>query len=230
MFPKPLVIVGAGGFASEGLWVAEDINAAEIAHGRPPLWKICGFAVFDPTQFPPVIYSYPVLGTPIQTARALGDTEVCFICMIGDNHLREEKVREAENLGWKAVSLIHPSVIRARETSIGPGSYVGAGSIISPFSQVGRHVVINHHVSVGHDSSMHDFSQACPGARIGGKCVVGRWSLIGSNATLLPGCLLGENATVGAGSVALRSVAPLTTVIGVPARVLRTAELVELAT
>ena len=229
MFPKPLVIIGAGGFASEGAWVAEDMNTAAVVQGHKPVWSIRGFAVFDPQKFPPSLYSYPVLGTISQTATALGGIDVYFTCMIGDNRLREENVREAENLGWKAASLVHPSVIRARESSIAPGSYVGAGSIVSPFAQIGAHVVINHHVSVGHDSILHDFAHACPGARISGKCVLGRSSLVGSNAVLLPGCRVGDGAIVGAGSVALRSVAAGSTVMGVPAAAIRTTELVESA-
>jgi sugar O-acyltransferase (sialic acid O-acetyltransferase NeuD family) len=229
MFATPLVIIGAGGFASEGAWAAEDINAAAVAQGHNPCWSIRGFAVFDPSRYPPSIYSYPVLGTISQAAAALENLDASFICMIGDNHLREENVLEAQLLGWNAISLVHPTVVRARETTIGPGSYIGAGSILSPFAQIGAHVVINHHVSVGHDSILHDFSQVCPGARISGKCVLGRASLVGSNATLLPGCRVGDGATVGAGSVALRSVAALSTVMGVPAGAIRTADLMDLA-
>jgi acetyltransferase-like isoleucine patch superfamily enzyme len=45
---------------------------------------------------------------------------------------------------------------------------------------------------------------------------------IGSNATILGGVTVGENALVGAGSVVTRDVPPNTVVAGNPARVLRT--------
>jgi len=217
--PRDLVIIGAGGFAPEGICVAEDINAANLEKGRKPAWNIRGFVVFDPAKFPQTIYSYPVLGTPKQAAARFAGTDIFFICMIGDNRIREEQAREAEELGWKAVALVHPTVTVRRETTIGPGSYVGAGSIISPFVKVGAHVVISVNVLVAHNSVMEDFSQACPGACINGRCVVGRSALIGSNATLLPRCSVGQSAVVGANSVAMRSVPPHTTVMGVPASV-----------
>lgn len=41
---------------------------------------------------------------------------------------------------------------------------------------------------------------------------------VGSNATILPGVRIGAGATVGAGAVVTKDVAPLTTVVGNPAR------------
>ena len=217
---RDLVIVGAGRFAPEGIWVAEDMNAASIGAGKRPLWKIHGFVVFDPAGFPETLYSYPVLGTAAQAAAAFQRRQVSFICMIGDNKIREQQAREAENVGWTPVTLVHPSAVIARETVIAPGCYIGAGAIVSPFARLGAHVVINHHVSVGHESVMEDFSQACPGVRISGKCIVGKSALLGSNATLLPGCKVGNAGVVGAGSVVLRSVPASKTVVGVPAKIL----------
>jgi sugar O-acyltransferase (sialic acid O-acetyltransferase NeuD family) len=224
--PQDLVIVGAGGFAPEGIWVAEETNAANLLLGKKPAWNIRGFVDVHPAELQ-TLYSYPVLGTPKESAAKLAGTDIFFICMIGDNRIREEQARIAEELGWKPVTLIHPTVIVARETTIGPGSYIGAGSIISPFAKVGAHVVVNNHVSVGHNSVMEDFSQACPGVRISGRCVVGRSAFLGSNATLLPSCKVGESAVVGASSLVLRSVAPFTTVVGVPAKVVSTPEIRE---
>ena len=51
--------------------------------------------------------------------------------------------------------------------------------------------------------------------------LVKRGASIGSNATVLGGVTIGENAIVGAGSVVTRDVQPNTIVAGNPARVLR---------
>jgi acetyltransferase-like isoleucine patch superfamily enzyme len=47
-----------------------------------------------------------------------------------------------------------------------------------------------------------------------------RQASIGSNATILCGLIIGEGATIGAGAVVTRDVAPHSVVAGVPARVL----------
>jgi UDP-2-acetamido-3-amino-2,3-dideoxy-glucuronate N-acetyltransferase len=54
--------------------------------------------------------------------------------------------------------------------------------------------------------------------------VVKKGASIGSNATIIAGVNIGENAIVGAGSVVTRDVAPSTVVAGVPAKPLRTLE------
>ena len=41
---------------------------------------------------------------------------------------------------------------------------------------------------------------------------------IGAGAVLLPGIVIGEGATVGAGAVVARNVRPFATVVGVPAQ------------
>ena len=217
--PQDLIIVGAGGFAAEGLWVAEAMNQSAMAAGRPAPWNILGCCVYDPSLYPAEILSYRVLGTPRDVTRNRGGEVLHYICSIGDNRIREREVGLAESLGWRPVTLIHPSCQIGPNAIIGPGTYLAAGSVVCTTTRVGAHVVINNHVSVGHDSIMGDFSQACPGSRISGKCEVGRSAFLGTNATLLPGVTLGDRAVLGANSVAIRALEPDVTAVGSPARI-----------
>jgi sugar O-acyltransferase (sialic acid O-acetyltransferase NeuD family) len=217
--PQDLIIVGAGGLAAEGLWVADAMNQSAIAAGRPPLLNILGCCVYDPSLYPAEILSYRVLGTPQDVNQNRGGAVLNYICSIGDNRIREQEVGLAESLGWRPVTLIHPSCQIAPNAMIGPGTYLAAGSVVCTNTRLGSHVVINNHVSVGHDSVMGDFSQACPGSRISGNCEVGRSAFLGTNATLLPGVALGEGAVLGANSVALRTLEPNVTAVGIPARI-----------
>ncbi len=56
------------------------------------------------------------------------------------------------------------------------------------------------------------------------KTIVRRRAAIGSGATILCGITIGENATIGAGSVVTRDVPAGSTVAGNPARVIRKAQ------
>jgi acetyltransferase-like isoleucine patch superfamily enzyme len=54
------------------------------------------------------------------------------------------------------------------------------------------------------------------------KTIVQKGASIGSNATILCGITIGENALVGAGSVVTKNVPPNTVVAGVPAKIIKT--------
>lgn len=54
------------------------------------------------------------------------------------------------------------------------------------------------------------------------RTVIKRGASIGANATILPGLTIGESAMVGAGSVVTRDVPNGATVVGNPARLIRT--------
>lgn len=51
--------------------------------------------------------------------------------------------------------------------------------------------------------------------------IIRKGASIGTNATLLPGITIGQNAMVGAGAVVTRDVPPSAVVVGIPARVVR---------
>lgn len=53
------------------------------------------------------------------------------------------------------------------------------------------------------------------------RTVVKKGATIGANATILPGIIIGEYATVGAGSVVTKNVPPRAVVVGNPARIQR---------
>ena len=67
------------------------------------------------------------------------------------------------------------------------------------------------------------------GVRVGGRGMLagmrhptrGKNGVVGVGASVLGSIMVGDNALVGAGSVVLKPVAPDTTVVGVPARVVR---------
>ncbi len=51
-----------------------------------------------------------------------------------------------------------------------------------------------------------------------GKIIIKNGVFIGAMAIIMPGVIIGDNATVGAGAVVTKDVPPNTTVVGVPAK------------
>jgi sugar O-acyltransferase (sialic acid O-acetyltransferase NeuD family) len=213
---RKLLIVGAGGLGSEYVWVAEEMNAADRQRGHSP-WEILGFVDDDLQRRSQIFAGYFIHGNIEEACAKFGKTDLGFAVAIGNNKAREQVARQAEALGLTPETLIHPSAIVAGTAEVGRGSYLAPGTVVCPGARVGRHVILNTHVSVGHDSTLEDFVQLCPGSRISGGCRVGKSGFLGSNASLAPKIVVGEMAVVGANSLAIRKVAPRTTVLGCPA-------------
>jgi sugar O-acyltransferase (sialic acid O-acetyltransferase NeuD family) len=220
MCKRQLVIIGAGGFGAMAACAADDINAAAIhSNGYAP-WEVIGYADGDPTRGGTCHAGRAVHGTVEDVARRLRGAELWFFCAIGNNDARAKMVWLAEKHWWKPATLVHPSAVLASTAEIGPGSYVGPAAVISFNAKIGAHVIVDMHVSVGHEAVVNNFSALFPGARITGRCRLGEYVMVGSNATLLPGTSVGDRAVVGAASLAHGSVEPNTTILGVPARVI----------
>lgn len=219
---RELVIIGAGGFGSVAASMVASVNALQGSEVKEALWNVLGFIDGDRTKRGTRHAEYPVLGTIDEVADDLRNNgELWFFCAIGDNQIRARIARHAENLGWKPAILIHPSALVDNSAVVEPGACVGPMVTIACNARIGSHVVVDSHVSIGHDVVLKEFCEIFSGARINGNCRVGSYAVVGCNATLLPGTVVGDRAVVGVNSVASSSVQADTTVFGVPARTIR---------
>ena len=212
---RNLVVVGAGGFGQEVIWAAKNLNAARRSY------NILGYCDDDADKKGKTIYGYPVLGVPEETDRTYA-AKPCFVCAVGNNKARASVVARLLAMKWIPVAIIDPSVIVAEHVLVGVGSYVGAGSILSPYARIGKHVIINQHCSIGHDSLLEDFVQVSPGGRVSGAAHIKEGAMLGSNAVVAQGLKVGRYSVLGAGSFAATSVPDMVTAIGNPARVIMT--------
>lgn len=103
---------------------------------------------------------------------------------------------------------IHPGA------TIGPGFFIdhGAGVVIGETAEVGRDVTLYHGVTLGGVSWS-------PGKR---HPTVGDEAVIGAGAKVLGPVVLGPRVRVGANSVVIEDVPDETTVVGIPARIVKT--------
>ena len=85
--------------------------------------------------------------------------------------------------------------------TIGDGCLIGHNTVIA---------TLNHDENPAKRNELHP-----------APVVIGKKVWVGSNATILPGVTIGDNAIVAAGAVVTKDVPPDTVVAGVPARILR---------
>lgn len=108
---------------------------------------------------------------------------------------------------------------------------IGEGAVLSPFVtltsniRIGRHFHANLYSYVEHDCVIGDFVTFAPGVKCNGNVLIEDHAYIGSAAVLKQGrpgrpLVIGRGSVIGMGAVVTRSVPPMTTVVGNPARTL----------
>jgi serine O-acetyltransferase len=108
---------------------------------------------------------------------------------------------------WLTGIEIHPAAI------IGKGFFIdhGMGVVIGETAEIGDYVTLFQGVTLGGTGKEH-------GKR---HPTIGNHVVIGAGAKILGGIKVGDNVKIGANSVVLKSVPANSTVIGVPARIIK---------
>lgn len=116
-------------------------------------------------------------------------------------------------------TLVHPTAYVSPLAALGPGTFVGANSVVAAGATLDEHVFVNRGATIGHDTRIGAFSRIQPGSALGGLSTLGRGVTIGIGATLVERLSIGDNAVIGAGSTVLKDVPPNVVVFGNPATI-----------
>lgn len=208
--PLPLVLLGAGGHASDVLGVVEAVN------DRQPTYAVVGVLDDDPDADATRFHGRGV--TVLGSVDLLAGLDAAWVASVGWPASRRRLVEQAQVSSQPAATLVSPLADVGHGVVLGAGAVVMGSARLSPRCCIGKHVLVSYLAAVGHDSTVGDGTSVMPGAMISGGVEVGTNVLIGTNATVLEGLRIGNDATVSAGAVVLTDVQAGTTVIGVPAR------------
>lgn len=209
---QQIVIVGVGGFGRETAFLIEEINR------HNPQWELLGFLDEDIGKHGRRINGYPVLGGLNWCNDKLSSA---VICGIGNTRDRKKVVNILMQSGAQFPNLIHPRVICYPGNSFGIGNIISPGNILNIDVSVGNHVCLEMASNLGHDVVIEDFVSLMPGVKVAGRVVLEEGCYLGTGCTIIQGKHIGKWATVGAGAVVIEDVPPYTTVVGVPAKVIK---------
>lgn len=170
------------------------------------------------------VFEYEVLGKQEDLPGLLNSGIKNCIIGIGDNKIREEKMKYALNIGFKFISAIHPFSSIGRDVVIDEGSIIHHGAVVDPCVHIGKADIINDNSVVGHNSVLGDFTHISAGACFGGNCRIGSCSFVGMGATVISGINIGNNVFIGAGSVVTKDISDNSVVCGMPARIIKKRE------
>lgn len=212
---EDIFVVGAGGFGREVVDIIEAINEA----AAEPIWALRGVVDDAPSaeNLQRLIdRSIEYLGTISDTLGAPG--RPAFIVGVGSPAARESLASTLEAHGFRAATLVHPTVTLGSQVTLGPGSVLCAGVRITTNVVIGNHVHVNLNATIGHDSFLDDYVSVNPLASISGDCVVMARALLGVSASVINGVTVGAGSVVGGGACVVRDVPAAATVVGVPAK------------
>lgn len=210
---KPLIILGAGGFARETLDIVEAINSIS------PTWEMLGFIVdaqYGNTG--QVVNGKPILGGFEELVQY---PNVYTVCGVGSPSIRRRMTQRAQRYSVQFANLLHPSVIKTRWITLGEGIVVAPGCVLSNTLTIGDHVHLNPSCTIGHDVDVDAFVSLAPGVLISGNVHLEEGAYVGTGARVIEKRTVGTWSIVGAGSTVIKNVPPHTTVVGTPAKVIK---------
>jgi sugar O-acyltransferase (sialic acid O-acetyltransferase NeuD family) len=200
---RGILLLGASGLARE-------IVAADPS-------GIVGIMDDDTRLHGTAVAGVPVVGSFVDAVRRPEDLLVC----VGPSRSRRAVVRRL--LAWgvpptRFATFRAPSVRVGRSSTVGIGSILLDGVVVTADAAIGRHVVVMPNCTITHDDVLADFVTLAAGVSLGGSVTVGEAAYVGMNASVRQWITVGADATLGMGAVVVSDVPPGQTWAGVPAQ------------
>lgn len=205
---KKIIIIGASGFGRELVQWIEDIN------NITPEWEILGFIDDNKEALDCYKCDYKIIGS-IKDWEPKEDEY--FACALAFPAVKKKVVTLLKDKGGKFATLIHPTAL------INKYAEIGEGVIITPRSNVNANAKIGNFVSIlgsgiGHDAIIGDYSTLSGRCSINGHVQIGSQVYVACGVSIAPSKKIGDEATIGIGSVVISNVKAGTTVFGNPAK------------
>jgi sugar O-acyltransferase (sialic acid O-acetyltransferase NeuD family) len=205
------LVIGAAGHAQEVAWSVREQRRAQ--------GEDCELRFFDdrvpcgplPSGLGAVVG--PIADVPRHVAE-----RTALVLGVGLPRTKLALVERLRGLPVPWATVVHPRATIGPNVTLGEGTYVAAGAILTVNVRLGRFVTVNMHCQVAHDDVVGEFATLHPDVRLSGNVTVGTGAELGTGSIAIPGTRLGDWAVLGAGCVAVRSLPGSRTYVGLPAR------------
>jgi len=203
-----IIIVGAGGFAREVYYWANDTFSKEN-------YKIKGFLSYNQKDLDGYNIKADIIGNDDNYKIEENDR---FIIAIGDIDIKKRAINKLKKRGAKFISLIHPTAIIIPTAKIGEGVVICPYCLVSDNVQLDDFVMMNTYASCGHDVKVGKYTILSPYVALNGFVKLENEVFVGTHATVISYKKVGFQAKISANSVVMRNVPSKCMVFGVPGK------------
>ena len=209
---KNIVIIGAGGVGREVSLIIQQINELEQT------WNLLGFIDDNTDNWGKVINGYSVIGGIDSLEFLSNDT---YIVIAIANYKVKRNIVNKINNKFKFATIVHPKVWIHDYMTVGEGTIIYEGAILTANIEIGNHVIISPKCGVGHDSIIKDYVSLLWNVNISGNDLIEEGVMMGSGSTVIQGKKIGKGSIIGAGAVVVNDIESFSTAVGVPAKVIK---------
>ena len=203
----------------------ETARMIDALQATVPNFEVAGFLDNDPAKKGSSFLGYPVLGG-FESLPEIDLDEHVFVNLItGSTRIRYETSLQMARQGCRFANFIHPSVNLSR-VELGVGNYIQENVITQAGVTIGDNSSVHIASLISHEVTLGNSVFVAHGVSLAGCVTVGDGTFIGTHATVLPRLKIGKWATVGAGAVVTKDVPDHAVVVGNPARILKTNEVI----
>ncbi|EEV38219.1 sialic acid O-acetyltransferase NeuD family sugar O-acyltransferase [Enterococcus casseliflavus EC20] len=202
-----MIIVGAGGFAKEVIFLIE----------RNLNYKIKGIVDDNFGKISSNLFDYPILGSTKYLNQV---NEITGIVISIANPKAKEKIyhncKQNKNLFYP--NIIDNSALVGKDVNFGFGNIIMPYTTFSASISIGNFNMINIHSTIGHDTEVKDFNSIYPSTNISGNSSIGYGNEFGVGTKVIQNIKVGNQNIIGAGSIIIRDIANKQKVVGNPAK------------
>ncbi|MFP5416439.1 MAG: NeuD/PglB/VioB family sugar acetyltransferase [Actinomycetes bacterium] len=204
---RGLVLVAASGLAREVLSVCDALGRRVDAilddHPGKQGTTVAGVRVFGPVES---VTSFP--DAEVLICAGKGTSRRAIAARLAAQGLEERRY----------ATLVDPTVRIPRSCTVGVGTILLAGVVLTADVTIGRHAVCMPHVTLTHDVVLEDYATLTAGVSLAGGVRVGEAAYVGMNASAREGVTIGAEAILGMGAALIGDQPGGSVYTGVPAR------------
>jgi sugar O-acyltransferase (sialic acid O-acetyltransferase NeuD family) len=208
---KRLLIVGAGNVGGYLSYNISDFGD----------YDVLGFLDDDKKKIGTVVYGRKVLGDVDSISNYIKNEKLSVVIGISSPQVKFKIVKRLEEYGVYFPNFIAKNVWVSNNVNLGKGIILYPGVSINYESVIGDFVIMNMNCAVGHNCTVESYTTLAPGVNLGGYTHIEESASIGIGVSTIQKVRVGKSSIVGGQSMLVKNVTPGSTVVGVPAKVIK---------